>query len=301
MTRRPLLIAHRGASGYLPEHTLVAKALACGQGADFVEQDVVATRDGELLVCHDLYLDAITDVASRFPGRARGDGRHYCIDFDLAELRELRVHERVLPGTDAPRFPNRFPRTAGSFPLVTLREELRFVAGLNEATGRNVGVYPEIKEPAFHRQHGLELGDLVLAALAEAGATLPAFVQCFDPAEVRRLRAGGCPYPLVQLVDAGTPANDLAALGRDGDVLGIDLRLLVGTPGAKALLSAARAAGQAIHAWTVRSDALPAGYTDVGTLLDTLCVDLGIDGVFTDQPDRVFAWRDTRRDALGAR
>ena len=75
---RPLVIAHRGASGYLPEHTLVAKALAFGQGADYLEQDVVATRDDELIVFHDLTLEDTTDVAQRFPGRQRADGHYYC-------------------------------------------------------------------------------------------------------------------------------------------------------------------------------------------------------------------------------
>ena len=75
MTPRPLIIAHRGASGYLPEHTLVGKALAFGMGADYLEQDVVATRDGELIVFHDLTLEDTTDVRVRYPGRARTDGR----------------------------------------------------------------------------------------------------------------------------------------------------------------------------------------------------------------------------------
>ena len=93
------IIAHRGASGYLPEHTLSAKSLAFAMGADYLEQDVVATRDGELLVFHDLERDALTDVATRFPGRARDDGRHYCIDFDLEEIRSLTVQERIDPAT----------------------------------------------------------------------------------------------------------------------------------------------------------------------------------------------------------
>ena len=89
MTTTPIVIAHRGASGYLPEHTLAAKALAYGLGADYLEQDVVATRDSRLVVLHDLYLDDVTDVARRFPGRHRRDGRHYVIDFDLAETRAI--------------------------------------------------------------------------------------------------------------------------------------------------------------------------------------------------------------------
>src|SRR5262245_10608653 len=109
MAESPIVIAHRGASGYLPEHTLEGKALAFGLGADYLEQDVVATRDSQLVVLHDLYLDDVTDVAERFPGRQRQDGRHYAIDFDLVELQQLSVCERRRPGSSEARFPNRFP------------------------------------------------------------------------------------------------------------------------------------------------------------------------------------------------
>ncbi len=96
--RLPLVIAHRGASGHLPEHTLAAKALAVGLGAGAIEQDVVLSRDGVPIVFHDPYLDATTDVAARFPGRARADGRHYVMDFDLAELRTLATARAGGPG-----------------------------------------------------------------------------------------------------------------------------------------------------------------------------------------------------------
>ena len=108
MSAQPVVIAHRGASGYLPEHTLEAKALAYGLGADFLEQDVVATRDHELVVLHDLYLDDVTNVAQIFPGRQRTDGHYYVIDFDLSELRALSVSERRRPGSEEPLFEQRF-------------------------------------------------------------------------------------------------------------------------------------------------------------------------------------------------
>ena len=86
-----IVIAHRGASGYLPEHTLAAKALAHGMGADYIEQDVVLTADDHPIVLHDIHLDLVTDVAERFPRRARADGRFHAIDFTLAEIQQLRV------------------------------------------------------------------------------------------------------------------------------------------------------------------------------------------------------------------
>src|SRR5690606_10478119 len=147
---------------YLPEHTLPAKALAHAQGADFLEQDVVASRDGALLVFHDLVLDDLTDVAERFPGRARPDGLHYVIDFDLAELRTLKLGERRRRGWRKARFPGRFTADRPLFSLVTLDEELQFIDGLNRASGRGAGIYAEVKEPEFHRRHGMELGRAVL-------------------------------------------------------------------------------------------------------------------------------------------
>jgi glycerophosphoryl diester phosphodiesterase len=296
----PLVIAHRGASGYLPEHTLPAKALAHGQGADYLEQDVVATRDGALLVFHDLYLDALTDVREQFPGRARPDGRHYCIDFDLAEIRRLRVRERRDPATGEPRFPGRFPAAAGAFGIVTLEEELAFVQALNRSTGRVAGIYPEIKEPAWHRRHGIDPGARLIETLAAFGYTRPSdpvFVQCFDPDELRRLRQElGVPLRLVQLVEADGPPLDaavLAQLAETVDAIGADLRLLLGSEQATTgLAGAAREAGLQVHAWTVRADQLPPGCASLDVLLERLCRDLRVDGIFTDFPDRVRAYCD---------
>ena len=132
----PLVIAHRGASGYLPEHTLEAKAVAHAQEADFVEQDVVLSRDDVPVVLHDLYLDAVSDVAEVYPGRSRDDGRFYALDFTLAELRRLRLSERLDPRTGRQLHPGRFPAGTGRFQIVTLAEELEFLAGLDRSTGQ---------------------------------------------------------------------------------------------------------------------------------------------------------------------
>ena len=198
---RFIIIAHRGASGYLPEHTLPAKAMAYAMGADYLEQDVVATRDGQLLVLHDIHLDRVTDVAERFPDRARGDGRFYVRDFDLDEIRTLQVTER-LDGAGLPVYPGRFPPRSGRFRVNTLAEELELVAGLNHATGRKTGVYPEIKRPAWHQADGFDITPAVLDELARHGyetAEDAIFLQCFDGAEVLRIRNElGCKLKLVR-------------------------------------------------------------------------------------------------------
>jgi len=187
---QPLIIAHRGASGYLPEHTLAAKTLAFEMGADFLEQDIVASRDNELIVLHDVLLDRVSDVALKFPGRHRDDGRYYVRDFNLVEIRTLNVWERMhADGTAV--YPGRYPAQRGDFGFNTLAEELALVQRLNADHGRSVGVYPEIKRPAWHEGEGVDIAPLLLETLAEfhyEDQRDQVYIQCFDDAEIRRLR-----------------------------------------------------------------------------------------------------------------
>ncbi len=302
---RPIVIAHRGASAYLPEHTLAAKALAFGMGADYLEQDIVASADDELIVLHDIHLDRVTDVAGRYPGRARADGRYYVRDFTLAELRTLTVTERLNAAGDEAHYPGRFPAFRGNFSLVTLEEELTFVAGLERASGRRIGIYPEIKRPAWHRREGIELGDRVLAALEHHGyadADSPCYVQCFDFAETVRLRRErGCRLRLIQLVgendwnesptdfDWLQTAAGLREVAAVADGIGPWLgQVLPERPDVAALplTAAAHAAGLLVHPYTFRADDLPAGFTTLERALDYALTVAGVDGFFTDFPDR---------------
>ena len=306
MPDAPIVIAHRGASGYLPEHTLEAKALAYGLGADYLEQDVVATRDSRLIVLHDLYLDDVTDVASRFPGRQRTDGRHYAIDFDLAELQQLAVAERRKPGSSSARFPQRFPPDAALFRIATLEQELTLIAGLNKSMRRTVGIYPEIKHPRWHHDHGVDLARLLLDALAAHGyndAQSPAYVQCFDAAELQRVREDlGCSLKLVQLVGEEPEyapllaSEGIARVARYADALGPSYKQLVAAqsfPLRKSpLAEAAKHAGLMLHPYTFRSDDLPPYATDLEQLLDAFFTDIEVDGLFCDQPDIAVRVRD---------
>lgn len=307
MPQSPIIIAHRGASGYLPEHTLAAKALAHGLGADYLEQDVVATRDRELVVLHDLYLDDVTDVATRFPGRHRDDGRHYVVDFELAELESLRVFERRAPGSAAPKYPARFPGEHGLFGIATLKDELRLIQGLNASTGRTAGLYPEIKEPAWHRAHGIDLAALLLAELAAFGysrAADPVLVQCFDAAELVRVRTElGSDLRLVQLVGGEPKYGEL--LTRDG------LRRLAAyayglgphhsqvaegaagrRPRALPLRQWAGEAGLRLHPYTFRRDELPGYARSLEEWLEFFIVEAQVDGLFCDHPDVAVRVRD---------
>lgn len=307
---KAVVIAHRGASGYLPEHTLAAKSLAFEMGADYLEQDVVATRDDELLVLHDIHLDRVSDVATRFPGRHRADGRYYARDFDLAEIRQLRAWERMnADGTAV--YPDRFPVRSGEFHFHTLAEELDLVARLNREHGRNVGVYPEIKRPAWHRTEGIDIAPNLLATLAGHGYEDhddPVFVQCFDADEISRLKRDlGCPYKLIQLIGENswfeaptdfvalrTPAG-LARVAEVADGIGphigqlFALRTLDGAPVVTELANNARHAGLLIHPYTFRADDLPPGFAGFDELVRFFLTEVGVDGLFTDFPDRVKA------------
>ena len=300
----PLVIAHRGASGYLPEHSLAAQAMAVGQGADFIEHDVVLSGDGVPLVLHDITLDTVTDVAVRFPDRARADGRYYVIDFDLAELRTLSVNERVDPETGQPVFADRFPQGRGGFSIATLEEAIDLVQGLEISTGRSIGIYPEIKRPAWHRAQGQDISRIVVDLLTAKGYGAPddqrLFLQCFDWSETQRIRAEvGYRGPLVQLIgrnhwaDAAgtdydallTPAG-LESLARTVDAIGPFIGLVIDDGGNPTDLARhAASAGLDIHAYTLRADALPGWATDMAALTTQL-VDAGVDGLFTDHADQ---------------
>ena len=303
---RPLIIAHRGASGYLPEHTLAAKALAYGQGADFLEQDVVLSKDGVPVIFHDTHIDTTTDVAKKFPGRQRADGRFYALDFSVAELKQLNVTERFNPKTGKAAFPKRFPVGVGSFQVVTLEEEIQFIQALNRSTGRNVGLYPELKAPAWHRKEGRDLSATVLPLLRKYGYDAKdsaCYLQCFEYAEIKRLRGElGWSGKLIMLLGGkgkGPGETDFTYLQTDAglaelaqlvDGIGPPISSYVAgkTPAERQvtdLAARARKAGLKSHPYTLRADELPKCVTSVDELLSALFTEAKVDGLFTDFPD----------------
>jgi glycerophosphoryl diester phosphodiesterase len=305
---RPLIIAHRGASGYLPEHTLAAKALAYGQGADYLEQDVVLSKDGVPVVFHDPHIDTTTDVAKKFPGRQRADGRFYALDFTVAELKQLNASERFNPKTGKAVFPRRFPVGVGSFQVVTLEEEIQFIQILNRSTGRNVGIYPELKAPAWHRKERRDLAAAVLPILRKYGYDAKdsaCFVQCFEYAEIKRLRGElGWQGKLVMLLGVkgkGPGETDFTFLQTDAgltelaklvDGIGPPISSVVTgkTPAERKvtdLAARARKAGLKSHPYTLRADELPKCVSSVDELVKALFDEAKVDGVFTDFPDLI--------------
>lgn len=312
-TPRPLVIAHRGASGYLPEHTLAAKAYAHALGADFLEQDLVLSKDGVPIVLHDIHVDTVTDVARKFPERKRADGRYYALDFTVAELKQLRVSERFNAKTGQPVFAKRYPSATSPsfFQLSTFEEELQLIHGLNRSTGRAAGIYPELKQPKWHHDNGVDISRAVLPILARYGYATkadPCFLQCFEIAEVRRLRQElGWKGRLVMLIEGKGKGEDgtdhdylcteagVKELARLVDGIGPSIPRLVtwnaeGKTKFSALASLARANGLALHPYTIRIDELPRNCPSGDALHAALFGELRIDGVFTDFTDVTSAW-----------
>jgi glycerophosphoryl diester phosphodiesterase len=201
---QPLVIGHRGASGYLPEHTLESYTRAIEQGADFIEPDLVSTKDGVLIARHEPNMIATTDVADHpeFANRRKtikvdgaDDTGFFASDFTLAEIKTLRAKQA---------FADRDQSHNGKYQIPTFEEVLTLAQAKAQERGRIIGVYPETKHPTWHAEQGLPLEDKLLAALDKAGwnyASAPVFIQSFEQANLKALRAK-TKVRLVQLVDA---------------------------------------------------------------------------------------------------
>ena len=309
MPPRPLVIAHRGASGYRPEHTLAAYELAIEMGADFIEPDLVITRDGVLIARHENDITGTTDVADRPEHRSRRrtkrvDGREvtgwFSEDFTLAEIRTLRARERL---------ELRDRRFDGMFEIPTFQEILDL------ARRRNVGVYPETKFPSYFRSLGLPLEESIVEALHAAGFRgrgAAVFLQSFETGNLKLLKEM-TDLPRIQLLsDGGQPWNlraagdtrtcrelatpeGLAEIAAYADGIGPDKRLIVpaGPDGRlrppTSLVEDAHRAGLLVHPWTFRSEPcfLAPDYEGDPAREVEQFVELGVDGLFCDFPDVV--------------
>ncbi|MGQ7959828.1 glycerophosphodiester phosphodiesterase [Pseudomonas sp. SP16.1] len=320
----PLIIAHRGASGYVPEHTLAAYALAILQGADYVEPDLVMTRDGQLVARHDNELGLTTDVAQRpeFAERKRTqtvDGVSlegwFSEDFSLAELKTLRAIERI------PQLRPGNTRFDGQFEIPTLQEIIDLVKSLQLSQQRVIGLYPETKHPTHFQQLGLAMERPLVAALKRNGynsAKAPVYIQSF---EVENLKALSrlTPVRLVQLLwtegqpydqqvlgtgltyaQMATPAG-LRTIARYAAGIGPEKSQIIPRDAAgnltapTSLVHDAHAAGLRVHPYTfraenaflstdLRSSGEPAERGDIEAELRAFLA-TGIDGLFIDQPD----------------
>ena len=299
----PKVIAHRGASGYRPEHTLAAYELAIEQGADFIEPDLVVTRDGVLIARHENELSLTTDVARRpqFAARRRTqriDGKDatgwFSEDFTLEEIRSLRATER---------FAAERPRNAGldgRYGIVTFEEVVSLVARANESGQRRIGVYPELKSAEHFASIGLACEPRLAEALkaARRHGDLPVWVQSFELPALRRFAelAGSPRVMLLARTPSEAQLRELAGLVQG---IGVAKSLVyprtaqgaLGEP--SGLLRQAHDLGLSVHAWTFRSEDvfLPANLRGQPRRELELFFAAGVDGVFTDFPDTALAVR----------
>ncbi len=293
-----IVIAHRGASGYLPEHTLEAKAMAYAMNPDFIEQDLVLSKDDVPIVIHDIYLDDVTDVATKFADRKRIDNRFYVIDFTFDELKKLKVTERFNPKTGEQVYPNRFPIWKGNFKLHSLQEEIEFIQGLNKSTGKNIGIYPEIKEPNFHQKEGKNLTKIVLKILADYGYKTKqdnCILQCFDAKELEKIRKElKSDLFLIQLIEFEKETKQLTHFATFADGIGPWYKQILsektdGKFSFTSLVSDAHKLGLKVHPYTFRADDL-GEFSSFEEMMQTLFIDAKIDGGFTDFPDKVISF-----------
>ena len=296
MKPQKIVIAHRGASGYLPEHTLEAKAMAYAMHPDFLEQDVVLSKDDVPVVIHDIYLDDVTDVAMIFPTRRREDGKYYVIDFTFKELLQLNITERFDTKTGKAVFKGRFPINKSHFKLHSLQDEIEMIQGLNKSTGYNMGIYPEIKAPKFHRDNGKDISKIVLKVLSDYGYNTKkdnCILQCFDTAELKRIRQKlKSALFLVQLTEFKEQNSQLADYATYADGVGPYFKQLIKSFDPKTgkiafndYVKNAHKLGMVVHAYTFRADQLE-GLPSFDYLLDLGFNKAQLDGIFTDFPDK---------------
>ena len=291
----PLVIAHRGASGHRPEHTLEAYTLAIAMGADVIEPDLVSTKDGVLIARHENEIGGTTDVAQKFASRKttkKIDGASisgwFTEDFTLAEIKTLRARERL-------EF--RSHDYDGKFTIPTFEEVVVLAETKSRELGRPIGIYPETKHPTYFRGINLSLEDTLLQQLKAHKLTdksSAVFIQSFEPSSLQYLRPR-TNVRLVQLLQSPgdvTPAK-LAAIKVYADGIGVEKRLVVpvGQDGATqaptTLVRDAHGAGLFVHVWTLRREAqfLPKSYQGDMAAEVKQFVELGVDGMFTDFPD----------------
>jgi len=316
---KPIVIAHRGASGERPEHTRAAYELAIEQGADFIEPDLVMTRDGHLVVRHENEIGETTDVADRPEFAARRTTREvdgvpitgwFTEDFTLAELKTLRARERL---------PALRPASAaydGQEPILTFDDVVEIARDASARTGRVIGVAPELKPPSHFAALGLPMEDAFVAALERHGLTgvdAPILIQCFEVGTLERLKAH-IGAPLLQLMQAGGGPADrpgatyaematpqgLAEIARYAEAVGVqDLMVVPRDDAGRALAASpltvdAHAAGLKVVVWTFRAENLflpaqyrvgdaPADHGDLEGWLKMIYA-LGVDAVFSDFP-----------------
>lgn len=301
------IIAHRGAPGYVPEHSLLGVAMAHSFNVDYIEPDLVLSKDNKLVVLHDIHIDTTTNVKEIFPKRKRKDGRFYAIDFTLNELKRLSLNERINLKTGKRVFPNRYPLKKTKLEIPTFKEFLELVNELNKTRNKNIGIYPEIKSPEFHMREGKDIAKITFQFLDKNNLNrkdADIYVQCFYPMTLIRLKDEmKAKFPMIQLIaenswnESSIDYDNLQSYEGLKDMapyikgIGPYINQLYTIEDGKIkktqLVEWAHKLGLKVHAYTHREDSLPPGFKAEKELLDFLFNEVKIDGIFSDFSDRL--------------
>ena len=277
------LIAHRGASGYAPEHTAAAYKLAIEQKADFIEPDLAVTKDNILICLHDDTLERTTNVAEVFPDRAsaptaatestRRPGKHWLAnDFTLAEIKRL----------DAGKWFN--PKFAGE-KILTFEEMIALVRG-------HGGIYPELKSPPLYTARGVDMEKIFVSVVKKLGLdtpaslkTMPVIIQSFDEATIRRVAADLPAIPRVFLTSKDEDVTDarLKELAKFSNGIAPEKVVIARHPN---VVKASHALGMTVTSWTFKADDDKMAFKTVREEMHHFLYDLGIDALFTNNPDQ---------------
>lgn len=288
---QPKIIAHRGASGYCVEHSEGAKVLAHAQLADYIEQDVVLSKDRVFIVSHDITMGATTNVEEIFPDRKRDDDQFYWADFTWDELRQLSLRPRT--GKYQGKAYSGSGVACGQR-VLRLDEEIALLRALDESFGRQTGLYIELKSPAFHgKEFGESMGELLLALLDREGVPTTAdrcLIQCFETPELEDLKNRlDCPYPLIQLLGGKSSEIDWERIAKFATGVGPALPMLAERTESgivsTGVVETAKTRGLLVHPYTVRRSAQPPWSQSLEETHSFLIQELGVDGFFTDFPD----------------
>ena len=283
--KEPLIIAHRGASGLRPEHTIASYRLAVLQGADYIEPDLVMTRDGHFVARHDIYLSTTTDISDRpeFADRRRTfEDRTdwFVFDFTLAELKTLKARQP---------FEGRSKEFDDQYAVPTFQEVAALAYGAQDQ-GRIIGVYPELKRPDIYERLGLDPAPKLAALLKRvADEGVPLYFQCFFPDFLVTMRPLLNNIPQILLIGAVKkegkilPNLDYTPYVDHIDGLGLSKELMTMRPTAGSYVGEAQARGLQVHLWTIRDDQVPDKFSSVQEEISFL-LGLGVDGLFTDFP-----------------
>lgn len=297
--------AHRGSPGYLPEHTLEGYAMAHAFNVDYIEPDLVMTKDNHIIILHDHHLDTTSNVAQLYPKRKRKDGRYYAIDFTLQEIKSLSINERFDPRSKGRIFKDRYAKETPSFIIPTFEEFINLVQDLNRSRGKNIGIIPEIKAPEFHLKEGKDITKAVIKILRKYGyeKSQKAIIQCFWPATLKRLKKEfKTTIPLLQLVAKNSwgessfdyeyfhTEKGIKEVEKYAKIISYSIDELINNNDQSKITKLVKRSKLKLYGYTFRREYLPKDFSEK-KFTNFLKNKIKLDGIFSDFPDTTMKFK----------